>query len=63
MCAAGGLTAALACMSSPLTINVQKLISEVSSLENQGSIDSTSNIRESKVYIYQGSRDTTVKPG
>lgn len=63
MCGHAGLSGALGCMNTPALVNVNRLISETSRLESQGSIDSTANILGRKVYVYHGSEDSTVLPG
>jgi len=61
-CAQGNMGYALStCMSSPFMLNVNTLISKANSLSSSGDIDSTSNLADSKVYLYSGSRDTVVK--
>lgn len=63
MCGYGGLNAAYTCMDFPAIVNVPLLISEANTVAAAGNIDSTANIRGSKVYIFHGTRDTTVRPG
>lgn len=62
MCGWGGLTAAYTCMDTPLLVNVPWLITEISSVANAGNIDSTANIKNSKVFIFHGTDDSTVRP-
>jgi hypothetical protein len=63
MCGFGGLMAATTCMLTPSLVNNAFLISEANSLSATGQIDSTSNIMNDRVYIYHGSKDSTVFPG
>ncbi|CAL8131438.1 unnamed protein product [Orchesella dallaii] len=63
MCGYGGLAAATTCMSTPALVNVAWLITEANSVAAAGNIDSTANVRGSKVYIFHGSEDSTVRPG
>lgn len=63
-CAQGSVsTATGACMATPSSINVDTLASTTNSWASQGLIDATSNLGQSKVYLFSGSKDTTVVPG
>jgi len=52
-----------ACMTSPLQINIPTLISATTFAQNTGSIDNVANLRNSRVYLFSGSRDSAVVPG
>ena len=61
-CAMGDMNKALLnCMSQPLLIDVNSLIKKTDKLEKDGLIDATSNLRDSPVFIFHGSKDSTVK--
>lgn len=62
-CAKGGLTSANLCMYSPITVVVATLAKEIRDLESANKIDSSSNLSGSKVFVYHGTKDTTVNPG
>jgi hypothetical protein len=63
-CAKGNLITALnACMTLPNQVNVNDLRNQANNYANSGDIDPTSNMRNDRVYIYHGTRDTTVYPG
>ncbi|XP_063786147.1 poly(3-hydroxybutyrate) depolymerase-like [Pseudophryne corroboree] len=63
-CAKGSMmTATGACMSMPTSIDVNSLKTQTQSYANSGLVDPVSNLANSKVYIFSGSRDTTVVPG
>jgi predicted esterase len=62
-CAEGGLTSANLCMYSPATIDVNKLIQRINSLAASGDLDDTNNLRGDPVFIFHGTKDTTVNPG
>lgn len=51
------------CMASPAGIPTSSLISTTNSWASQGSIDPVSNLQNSKVYLFSGNKDSTVKPG
>ncbi|KAI8518449.1 hypothetical protein Bbelb_044660 [Branchiostoma belcheri] len=60
-CAQGSLTTALgACMSSPAGISVSSLVSKTNS---EPDIDDPSNMRGDRVWLFGGTRDTTVNLG
>ncbi|KAI8518447.1 hypothetical protein Bbelb_044640 [Branchiostoma belcheri] len=60
-CAQGSLTTALgACMSSPAGITVSSLVSKTNS---EPDIDDPSNMRGDRVWLFGGTRDTTVNLG
>jgi len=61
-CAKGGLTAANLCMYSPTSIIVNNLVQEINSLAGSGRVDSPSNLNASKVFVFHGTKDTTVNP-
>ncbi len=57
-------TALTTCMSAIgffSTINVDNLHAKVKSLESVGSVDPTSNLANDFVYVFAGTKDTTVK--
>jgi len=54
---------ALTCMSSPFLTNVNTLISRTDGYARSGTIDATQNMQTDKVYVFQGTKDTTVYPG
>lgn len=62
-CAEDNVVSALSCMSSPDTIILDDLIDATSYALSMGSIDDTTNIAQSKVYLYSGANDTVVSPG
>jgi len=63
-CAKGSLLTALnACMSLPAQVNVAELRTQTNTYANAGDIDATINMRDDRVYIFAGTRDTTVVPG
>lgn len=63
-CARGSVTyATTACMSLPYQVNVQTMITHTNNFANQGIIDPTSNMQNSKVFILHGTNDHTVYPG
>ena len=50
-------------MNYPGNVNLNALISKANELSQTDKIDTASNIAGHRVYIWQGSRDTTVRPG
>ncbi|CAJ0960722.1 unnamed protein product [Ranitomeya imitator] len=63
-CAQGNLlTATNACMKLPTSINVATLKSKTQTYANSGLLDPLSNLANSRVYIFSGTRDTVVVPG
>jgi len=54
-------TALTACMSTPASINLNTLYTKADALGSQ--IDPLTNIAGAKVYIFDGTKDTTVVPG
>jgi len=50
-------------MSLPNTVNVNDLRTATNNYANSGDIDPTSNMRNDRVYIFHGTRDTVVAPG
>ena len=63
-CAQGSIfTATGPCMASPADIPISSLVATTNSWSSQGSVDPVSNLQGSKVYLFSGSADTTVKPG
>ena len=63
-CAEGSITNATGrCMASPAGIPTSSLVSTTNSWASQGSIDPVVNLQNSKVYLFSGSLDSTVKPG
>lgn len=64
ICAQGSMaTATTSCMSMPMGINLEILNQKARSLESSSQIDSLSNIKNQKIYIYSGTQDTVVKKG
>lgn len=64
MCSGGNLvTATGVCMELPSTILVSALEAVTASGALVGNIDSTSNMRNDRVWIYAGTHDSVVKPG
>lgn len=57
------ITAQGACMQQPSRISVPLLAAITTSTALTGTIDPTSNLRNASVYLFSGSRDTTVVPG
>ena len=51
------------CMVSPEQINVSELVSITEATAATGFISSTSNLKNSRVYLFSGTRDTIVKQG
>lgn len=63
-CAEGSvLNATGRCMTSPASIPTSTLVSTTNSWATQGLIDPVMNLQSSKVYLFSGSIDSTVKPG
>ena len=63
-CAEGSIVSATGrCMASPAGIPTSSLISTTNNWASQGSIDPVSNLQNSKVYLFSGTKDSTVKPG
>lgn len=63
-CAHGSVTTALnACMNYPAYVLVPNLISQTTTYASQGVIDPTSNMANHRVYLFHGTRDSTVNPG
>mmetsp|Transcript_22184 Transcript_22184/g.48510 ORF Transcript_22184/g.48510 Transcript_22184/m.48510 type:complete len:347 (+) Transcript_22184:99-1139(+) len=62
-CAQGQMTSALvACMSSPMMLNVDTLITATGTAEQNGDIDASKNMQNDKVWIFSGNKDTVVNP-
>jgi len=61
-CAKGGLTAATLCMTNPGGQVTATLIANIDSLASASSIDPTQNLNGDKVFIFHGTKDTTVFP-
>lgn len=62
-CAEGDLSTGLnRCMNAVGAIPVTKLANQTKSWASTGEIDAVENLKFSQVYIFQGSKDTTVKP-
>ncbi len=59
----GGTNAAAVCMSNPTAVNVSYLIEKVNGLATLNLIDAVANITGDKVFIFHGTKDTTVRPG
>ena len=63
-CAEGSITNATGrCMASPAGIPTSTLVTTTNNWSNQGLIDPVANLQNSKVYLFSGSIDSTVKPG
>ena len=63
-CAEGSIVNATGrCMASPAGIPVSSLVSTTNTWASQGIIDPVANLQGSKVYLFSGSIDSTVKPG
>ncbi len=63
-CAEGSVTNATGrCMASPAGIPTSALVTTTNNWANQGLIDPVANLQASKVYLFSGSLDSTVKPG
>ncbi len=50
-------------MSSPGSVNVNFLITQVNGLATSNFIDPVANVRGDRVFIFHGSQDSTVLPG
>lgn len=62
-CAEGSTVHALArCMKWPAGIPTQKLVSITQAWADQGRIDPTEHLTRSRVYLFSGTQDATVKP-
>ena len=63
-CAEGSITNATGrCMASPAGIPTSSLVSTTNSWAGSALIDPVANLQGSKVYLFSGSIDSTVKPG
>ena len=63
-CAEGSVTNATGrCMASPSGIPTSSLVTTTNNWASQGSIDPVANLQSSKVYLFSGSIDSTVKTG
>ena len=63
-CAEGSIVNATGrCMASPAGIPTSTLVNTTNSWANAGSIDPVANLQGSKVYLFSGSIDSTVKTG
>ena len=63
-CAEGSITNATGrCMASPAGIPTSSLVTTTNNWASQGSIDPVVNLQSSKVYLFSGSIDSTVKTG
>ena len=63
-CAEGSITNATGrCMASPAGIPTSSLVTTTNNWASQGVIDPVVNLQSSKVYLFSGSLDSTVKPG
>lgn len=63
-CAEGSITNATGrCMASPAGIPTSSLVTTTNNWASQGSIDPVANLQSSKVYLFSGSIDSTVKQG
>ena len=50
-------------MVAPLLISVPTLVSDTKRMASDGQIDDPSNLAKSRVYLYSGTKDTTVVQG
>ena len=63
-CAEGSITNATGrCMASPAGIPTSSLVTTTNNWASQGNIDPVVNLQSSKVYLFSGSIDSTVKTG
>ncbi|KAG9470567.1 hypothetical protein GDO78_017357 [Eleutherodactylus coqui] len=62
-CAQGNLIAMNTCLTLPSSIKVATLITKTQNYASSGLIDPLSNLANSRVYIFSGSRDSVVVPG
>lgn len=63
-CAEGSITNATGrCMASPAGIPISSLVSTTNNWASAGTIDPVANLQNSKVYLFSGSIDSTVKQG
>ena len=63
-CAEGSVTNATGrCMASPAGIPTSTLVTTTNNWATQGLIDPVSNLQSSRLYLFSGSLDSTVKPG
>ena len=63
-CAEGSIVSATGrCMASPAGIPTSTLVNTTNSWASAGSIDPVANLQNSKVYLFSGSIDSTVKTG
>lgn len=61
-CGKGGLSSATLCMTLPGNVVVNNVIKEIDSQSSKGSINSTSYLNGAEVFIFHGTKDTTVNP-
>jgi len=62
-CAQGSLTTAqTACMAAPILLDVNKLITTTENLAKQNKIDNPSNLKNNKVFLFSGKKDSVVHP-
>ncbi|XP_069120621.1 poly(3-hydroxybutyrate) depolymerase-like isoform X2 [Argopecten irradians] len=62
-CSGGSIAGASTCMLTPSLTSVSSLELLVTSGSFLGNVDTTSNLRDDKVYIFSGTSDSVVKPG
>ena len=63
-CAKGSMVTALGpCMGTPISIDVDTLIAKTEEYDVAGNIDSTTNMRDDKIWIFAGTLDSTVDQG
>lgn len=63
-CAEGSVISATGrCMVSPSGIPISTLVNTTNSWASQGLIDPVVNLQDSRVYLFSGTLDSTVKPG
>jgi len=62
-CAKGLLYTALYTCMTDFNVNVDSLITKARDYSSSGDIDATANLAGSKVFLWHGTRDNTVKPG
>lgn len=51
------------CMSSPVLLDLPTIYTKTDGFAKQGLIDSPANIKDSKVFMFSGTKDSTVYPG
>ncbi|MGZ3692002.1 MAG: extracellular catalytic domain type 2 short-chain-length polyhydroxyalkanoate depolymerase, partial [Pseudobdellovibrio sp.] len=62
-CAEGSLIQAFQCIGNPETLTVDRLVKVTRDLEKDNSVDPLSNLQNRYVFLLNGKKDQTVKPG